>query len=106
MFIFVAARGIPVEDSRTRLRDSSTVEKCDESDALEPRVHALGIISPPFSGKRNEGGNFSMNFSPGILETNFLSLSFFFLQLENFKKEENEELEKFVGRLKCVNIKK
>lgn len=30
---------------------------------------------------------------------------FLFLQLENFKKEE-EELEKFVGRLKCVNIKK
>lgn len=83
-----------MEDSRTRLRDSSAVEKCDESDALEARVHALGIISPPFSRKRNEVGNFSMNFSrnPG----NEFPLSFFFLQLGNFKNE--EESKKFVER--------
>lgn len=58
------------------------------------RVHALGIISPPFSRKRNEVGNFSMNFSrnPG----NEFPLSFFFLQLENFKNE--EESKKFVER--------
>lgn len=83
-----------MEDSRTRLRDSSAMEKCDESDALEARVHALGIISPPFSRKRNEVGNFSMNFSrnPG----NEFPLSFFFLQLGNFKNE--EESKKLVGR--------
>lgn len=83
-----------MEDSRTRLRDSSAVEKCDESDALEARVHALGIISPPFSRKRNEVGNFSMNFSRN--PENEFPLSFFFLQLENFKNE--EESKKFVER--------
>lgn len=83
-----------MEDSRTRLRDSSAVEKCDESDALEARVHALGIISPPFSRKRNEVGNFFMNFSRN--PANEFPLSFFFLQLENFKNE--EESKKFVGR--------
>lgn len=84
-----------MEDSRTRLRDSSAVEKCDESDALEARVHALGIISPPFSRKRNEVGNFSMNFSRNPANEFPLSF-FFFLQLENFKNE--EESKKFVER--------
>lgn len=80
------------------------MEKCDESDALEARVHALGIIPSPFSRKRNEVGNFSMNFSrnPGN-EFPLFFFFFFFLQLENFKKREEEEKEKesnkFVGRL-------
>lgn len=89
-----------MEDSRTRLRDSSAVEKCDESDALEARVHALGIISPPFSRKRNEVGNFSMNFSRN--PANEFPLSFFFfcnLKILKMKKNRRnlwEDSRKFV----------
>lgn len=82
-----------MEDSRTRLRDSSTVEKCDESDALEARVHALGIIPSPFSRKRNEVGNFSMNFSrnPG---NEFPLFFFFFFFLQILKKGRKKKKKK------------